>query len=233
MRFIVESEVFGKLENVCFGVVIAKGVDNFTSIKDIKDLLDESASRAYDRFKEKNIKEDPFILPYRESFVKLDINPNKYLSSIEALVKRAAREGNIPHINNTVDLANAISLKYLLPLGTHDIENFEADISVRFSKDGDIFIPFGHTEAEVVEESEMIYAVGRKIKTRRWIWRQSEIGKIIDKSTDIFFPIDGFKGVNDQSVLRARDELEELLREFFSCKTRVGFIDSNNQSFEL
>ena len=48
------------------------------------------------------------------------------------------------------------------------------DVEVRFSREGDKFIPFGETEAEVLDAGELVYAVGDKVRTRRWIWRQRE-----------------------------------------------------------
>ncbi|WP_418889350.1 phenylalanine--tRNA ligase beta subunit-related protein [Porcincola intestinalis] len=47
----------------------------------------------------------------------MNINPNKYFCSIEALFTRIAKGKGVPHINPVVDLGNAISLKYTLPMG--------------------------------------------------------------------------------------------------------------------
>ena len=42
MKFIVEKEIFEKLPNACFGVVMAKGIDNSKAYPEIDRLLDES-----------------------------------------------------------------------------------------------------------------------------------------------------------------------------------------------
>lgn len=44
------------------------------------------------------------------------------------------------------------------------------------------------------------------MKTRRWIWRQGEVGKITNKTKNIFIPIDGFKSKNYDKIIKARDE---------------------------
>lgn len=85
MEFIVEKAIFEKLPNVCFGVVMAKGIDNSKAHPEIDRLLDESIAAAAQRFEGKKVKEESKILPYREAFRTLGINPNKYLCSIEAL----------------------------------------------------------------------------------------------------------------------------------------------------
>ena len=65
MKFIVEKEIFEKLPNACFGVVMAKGIDNNKTYPEIEQLLDESIAAAAQRFEGKKVKEEPDILPYR------------------------------------------------------------------------------------------------------------------------------------------------------------------------
>lgn len=111
MYFSVEKEIFDRLPNACFGVVMAKGIDNRKEYPEIERLLTESIQAAALRFEGKKVKEEPEILPYREAFRTLGINPNKYLCSIEALFTRIAKGKGMPYINPVVDLGNAVSLK--------------------------------------------------------------------------------------------------------------------------
>ncbi|GAA0236074.1 B3/B4 domain-containing protein [Metaclostridioides mangenotii] len=233
MKFKVDKEVFDKLENVCFGVVVAKGIDNTKTVDRISNLLDISIENTENYFEGKKVKESDEILPYRDAFRELGINPNKFMSSIEAMTTRVSKNKKLPYINPVVDLGNSISLKYLLPLGAHDMDLSSDDVSVRFSKEGDKFIPFGENEPELIEGGELIYSVGEKVKTRRWIWRQGEEGKITESSKNIFFPIDGFNDRNVDKVIKARDELAKLIQEIFECEVEVGFVDKDNMEFEI
>ncbi len=233
MRFAVEKEVFSRLENVCFGIVVARGIDNRNSRSEISALLDSSIGSIRERLQDINLKEYPAINLYREAFVKLDFNPNKFMCSIEALVKRIMKGGEFPRINNIVDLGNAISLKYILPLGAHDLNKAEGDIEVRFSRPEDVFVPFGAVEAEKPELGELVYASGSKVKTRRWIWRQSDEGKITEDSSNVFFPIDGFADTNLEAVMASRDELAQALKAIFNCEVKVGLVDKDNPYMEL
>lgn len=233
MKFVVQKDVFEVLPNVYFGVVIARGVDNRNPSEMVAKLLDNSIEEARKRFKNVNIKDHPQISPYREAFNKLGINPNRFLSSIEALTRRVSKGGDIPKICNIVNLANAMSLKYTLPIGAHDMAQFDGDMMVRFSKEGDLFIPFGKQEPEEVEPHEPVYANGHHVKTRKWIWRQSETGKITEESRDIFFPIDGFKESNYEAVNSARDELADILQDLFGCDVKKGFVDKDHPYMDL
>ena len=232
MKFSVSKEVFEKLDNVCFGIVVAKGIDNTKENIEAKEALIKVIGECEEKYKDTKIKEMEEISYYRDAFKKLDINPNKFMSSIEAMLTRVSKGKGLPSINPIVDIGNAVSLKYTLPLGAHDIETLYGDISVKLSKSGDTFIPLGTDEVEILPDGELTYAVEDRIRTRRWIWRQSEQGKIIDKSENIFFPIDGFME-NYDNVIAARDELAEIIKSIFSCEVQVGFVDKNSTEFEI
>ncbi len=232
MKFIVEKEIFDKLENLYVGVVVAKGINNNKEYPSIDNMLDGSIALAEKEFMDKKVKEDELIIPYREAFKSLEINPNKYLCSIEALFTRIAKGKGLPHINPLVNLNNAISLKYTLPMGTHDLTKSASDIEMRYANKNDTFIPMGTDTVEIPDENEVVYAVDNQIRTRRWTWRQSELGKIDENTNYVFFPIDGFQGFNDDKVNLAVQELQEKIKEIFNCEVVSGYVDKENNIFE-
>ncbi len=232
MKFTVSSQVFERLPDACFGVVAVKGVDNTGAKPEIEALLAESIAASEKRFSGIKIKEAPEIVPYRDAFRALDINPNKFMCSIEALLTRISKGKGFPHISPVVDLGNAISLKYDLPIGAHDMGTVPVSLDVRPAREGDSFIPFGETEAEAPEAGEVVYVSGNEVRTRRWTWRQSEVGKIVPGTRDLLFPIDGFAGLNLDKVLAVRSELAGALEAFFAAETRVGLVDREHPVFE-
>lgn len=233
MNFVIENEIFRALPAMCVGVVAAKGVDNSRDCPAITEMLDEAIAVAEQRYFGKKVKEEPEILPYRDAFRTLGINPNKYMCSIEALFTRISKGKGMPHINPLVDLNNAVSILNTLPMGTHDLGLSQEDIVIRYSRPGDTFLPFGTEEEETPEAGEVVYAVGSQIRTRRWTWRQSEHGKIDGNSSFVFFPIDGFTGVNDDKVRSASEQLEALLRKHFGCETVRGFVEREHPMMSL
>lgn len=132
----------------------------------------------------------------------------------------------------SVYFGNAVSLKYTLPMGAHDLGGSE-DICIRLARPGDSFLPFGGDAEEAPDSGEVAYAVGDQVRTRRWTWRQSEHGKITAASSDIFFPFDGFTDFNRERVIAARDELQTLVTRIFACEAAAGLIDAENPSMEL
>jgi DNA/RNA-binding domain of Phe-tRNA-synthetase-like protein len=233
MKFRVYPEVFEKLPNVCFGVVVGYGIDNSVDLPGREQLLDDAVEAARRNLEGQDIKTIRQLIPYRQAFGVLGFNPNKHPSSIEAMLKRVLKGNDIPPINGVVDICNALSLEYLLPMGAHDMDALEGDLEVRFATGEETFIPLGTADEEKADRGELVYADQRSIRTRRWIWRQSDRGKITTESRNIFFPIDGFRGDNCDRILEARNRLAAMLQKFYGCRVEKFFVDSRNKEIEL
>lgn len=232
-KFIVEPKVFDVLPGYCVGCVAVKGLDNRAARARIEAMLDESTAEFSEKYKDANIRELGNIAAFRAAFQTLGMNPNKFMCSIEALMKRVQKNAALPHINPIVDLGNAFSVRYLLPMGAHDTQKLGSDLEVRFSVEGDSFLGMGAEAAEAMPAGELVYASGRTVKTRRWIWRQSEDGKIGEDTADVFFPIDGFKDTSLGDVLAARDGLAAFIAEEFGREARVGLVERGHNEFVI
>lgn len=233
MRFEIAKEVFDLLPNGYFGVVAVKGMDNRKEIPELEQMLQKNIEICEKDFEGIKVKNAEAIAPYRDAFKAIGINPNRYMCSIEALLDRIAKGKGFPHINAVVDLGNAVSIKYRLPIGAHDMETIEEALEVRFAGAEDTFIPFGNGEMENPEEKEVVYVSGNQVRTRRWTWRQSEIGKITEDTSDVLFPIDGFTDFNKDKVIQAAEELAALAEQYFGVKASIGYIDKDNRVFEV
>lgn len=232
-RFVLDPKVSKVLPTYCVGLVAAKGIDNRLAADEIDALLDENVRTFHAQHQDGNIREIPGVAAFREAFRTLSMNPNKYCCSIEALLKRVQKKDELPHINPIVDLGNAFSVKYCLPMGAHDIDRLEDDLVIRFSSVEDHFLPLGETDTEIMPDGELVYVSGHTVKTRRWVWRQSDDGKITEDTKTVVFPIDGFYGINEDQVMEARDKLAERMEAVFNCTVKTGLVDRDNPSFEI
>lgn len=232
MQFSIAPSVLEVFPNMCIGVVVAKELDNLGTDPTIADMLATGMDSLSERVGGRDYKQHPMIAVWRSAFQRVHCNPNKFPSSIEAMVSRIVKGGRLPSINKTVDLINALSLKYLLPMGAHDLDRMEGDLEVRFSRQGDIFTPFGLEDPEELAEGEIVYADGLEVRTRRWIWRQGNRAKVTEESKTVFFPIDGFTDVS-MDIMRAREELAGTLEKLHGAKVQSFFLDATNLSAEF
>ena len=223
MVFSIDAAVFDALPALCVGVVTAEGFDNSAeSVPAIDSLLDGAVADAARHLAGAHASEDPRVQLYRAAFHALGMSPSRYPSSNIALLRRIAKGKGLGRVNPLVDLGNAISIKYALPLGAHAMGEGEV-LELRPSRPGDTFVALGEKDADpTLAPGELVYAVGDLVQTRRWTWRQSENGKMGAATTRAVFPIDGFVGVNDDAVRAACDELAAHLRDDLGARTDVA-----------
>lgn len=232
MKFIVSKEIFDDIPSALFGVIIARGIDNHKKYDWINDMLDESIKECKEFYEGKVVKESAPITYYRDAFRALEINPNKFMCSIEALVTRTVKKGEMPNINTLVDLGNALSLKYNIPLGIHDIDRFSGNMEIKKATGNEDFIPFGGETIEHPDKGEVIYVSGSDVKTRRWTWRQGENSKITEDTTNVFIPLDAFLE-NKEDMLKLQGEFADILKNKLGAIVSIGIVDKDNNEFEF
>lgn len=105
-------------------ILVASNKEN----KKIAKIIEDNIASAEVKFKDKKAKEIDEIIDYRNSLLKLGINPNKFMCSIEAIMTRILKKKGFPSINPIVDLGNVVSIKNVVTLGAHDIGSLKDDI---------------------------------------------------------------------------------------------------------
>jgi len=186
-----------------------------------------------DEIKPDNLRELNNVAFYRDVMIKSGINPNKYPPSVEAMFKRIIKGGQLPVINALVDLCNAVSIEQGISLGGHDLKDIHEDLEVRYSRKGDIFLPFGSEEYEDVQEGELVFTSGNIVQTLKWVWRQSELGKLTNESNDIFFQLVGFEYDEESTLYKAMKDIENLVINRFQGNCCKYIVDINNPSIEF
>ncbi len=214
MKYTVKPEVFELEPELRFGIIVARGLKNRETSADDTARLRKAEEAARVSIKAEELKQQPIIAGYRKVLEKAGINPNKFINSMEAMMKRVLKGGQLPSINSLVDLCNAISIENQVSLGGHDLADIHEDLSVGFTKGGEKFLPFGAEDYETVEAGELVFISGDVVQTRKWVWRQSELGKMTQDTTDVFFQLTGFSDEPDSPLSKALDSLEETLKEF-------------------
>src|SRR4030043_135802 len=121
MFFSIQKELFDLLPDLTIGVAVASGVDNTHSSKEIDDLHNQTVEELRKNFIGDKAQDHPRIKPWRTAFSKLGISGSKFPSSIESMTRRILKGDPFPRINPLVDLYNAISLRFLIPMGGHDL----------------------------------------------------------------------------------------------------------------
>ncbi len=234
MFFSIQEELFERLPDLTIGMVIAKGVDNTRPSKEVEELLRESVERLKKEFSGEKVQEHPRIKPWRNAFAKLGISGSKFPSSIESMARRIIKGDPFPRINPLVDLYNSISLKYLVPMGGHDLDTLKGNISLRFAEGWEPFIPLGGGERIIVPKGELVYRDDEEVLTRNWVWRQCDKDKVTEKTRNIFIPIDLLGEVGgEEELYKIIHDLSDFIPKFLGGTTFSAVLHKKRSSIEF
>lgn len=233
MKYTVKPEVFELNPNLRFGIIVAKGLKNTDTLAEETERLRNAEKNVREIIKPEELKAQPIIKGYRLVMENAGINPNKFANSMEAMMKRVLKGGQLPTINSLVDICNAISIENQVSLGGHDLADIENDLSVGFTKGTEKFLPFGAQEYEPVEAGELVFTSGEVVQTRKWVWRQSELGKMKLDTKDVFFQLVGFDDSPESPLIKALDSLEQVLDKKFKGTFKRYIVKPENPEIEF
>ncbi|MDR3573858.1 MAG: phenylalanine--tRNA ligase beta subunit-related protein [Anaerolineaceae bacterium] len=233
MRYSVDTSVFEINPDIKFGVLIGKNIKNSATMPDDEDRLREAEKRMRENYQADQVRELLNVSLYRDFMTNAGINPNRFPPSVEAMFKRILKGGALPVINALVDLCNAVSIEQMISLGAHDLNDIQEDLEVRFGKEGDLFLPFGAAEYEAVDKGELVFASGNVVQTRKWIWRQSELGKTTIDSKEIFFQLVGFDDDKGAALNKAMEDIERLVTDRFRGSCEKYIVDLNHRTIDF
>ena len=116
----------------------------------------------------------PELAVWRDAYKAFGVKKTSYRSSVERLLKSLQRGNGLPRVNPLVDLYNAISARYRLPIGADDLALVTSPLAFRYARPTDTFIALGDRNAtpDPPKDGEIVYADAEKCLCRRWNWYQ-------------------------------------------------------------
>ena len=140
--------------------------------------------------------------------------PNRTPCSAEALRKRALKQGALPAINAVVDVYNALSLRYAIPVGGEDMAAYAGSPRLIVAGGSEPFetMANGETVIESPEPGEVVWRDDLGVTCRRWNWRQGPRTRLTEASRDMWFVFERLDPMPMDAVQEAAETLVEYLR---------------------
>jgi len=115
----------------------------------------------------------PEIQAWRRAFAQLGLKPTQYRCASESLLRRFRKEGSLPALHPLVDLCNAISMAYAIPVAVLDAAQITGSLEVRYATGDEEYLTFAG-DIEHPAPGEVIFAdQAGQAHARRWTNRQS------------------------------------------------------------
>ncbi|AXB44924.1 B3/4 domain-containing protein [Amycolatopsis albispora] len=144
-------------------------VESFDGTYDLTKYL-EIAEQRLDGTTETQL---PEIQAWRRAYTQLGLKPTQYRCASEALLRRFRKDKVLPRIHPVIDLCNAVSLAYAIPVAVLDLAHIAGDLEVRYATGREEYLTFGG-EVEHPQPGEVVFAdEAGQAHARRWTNRQS------------------------------------------------------------
>lgn len=179
MRFRHSDEVWRDFPTLVPGVLFASGI---TAGPSPGARTDRFLAIARSRLEEMPEGEMPQIQAWRRAFSRMGLKPTQYRCASESLLRRFRKEGTIPRLHPLVDLCNAVSLAFAIPVAVFDISAINGDLEVRYAAGDENYLTFSG-EVEHPAAGEVIFAdTAGQAHARRWTNRQSGLSAVRDQT---------------------------------------------------
>lgn len=189
---------------------VVYGVDNTRYTSQLEEEINRIVEEIRGALSLETLKDHHIIRAYRDFYWKtLKIDPTKQRPAQEALLRRVLRGESLPRINPVVDAGNAISIKYIVPIGLYDISKIHGKtLRIRLSRKGEVFHPIGGRPHEL--DNQIVLAANDQI-LHVYPYRDSVETKIDVSTKDVLIVVAGVPGVEEERLINATLHLRRLL----------------------
>jgi DNA/RNA-binding domain of Phe-tRNA-synthetase-like protein len=177
--------------------------------------------------------EFPEIRAWRRAYARMGVKPTQYRCAAEALLRRYRKDRSLPRIHPLIDLCNAMSLAYAIPVAALDTARISGWLEVRPATGRETYLTFaGETEHPDPGEVTFADAAGRA-HARRWTHRQSGYSAVRDTTGTALIVAEAVHETASADIPRLTAALAEELNELWSAAPTTATLSQTAPRFDL
>ena len=221
-KFITDDSFWNLFPDASIGVLSVADLNSSAALgeaqaAEIAALLERANKTAKKYLEHATISENPVVAVWRQAYRKF---PGKKGArcSVEALLKRVLLDHPVGSISPGVDITNAISLKYALPIGVENMDAFDGDLHLGTMKGGEDFLPIGSEKQEPPVPGELAYYDSTGAVCRCWNWRDGQRTAVRDDTAREFIAMECVEPERVEDLRSAISELAMLLEQYMGAR---------------
>ncbi|HIE5967668.1 TPA: B3/B4 domain-containing protein [Enterobacter hormaechei] len=168
------------------------------------------------------------LAAWDEVFKAFGAKPKRTPCSASALRKRVMRDGSLPPLDPVVDIYNAISIRYAIPVGGENLAAYSGAPRLTLADGSEPFDTFkeGEPVVENPEPGEVIWRDDLGVTCRRWNWRQGIRTRLDSQAQSMWFILESLPSMPLAALQEADDELVSNLQKLMPGATaRVQLLE--------
>lgn len=233
-KFIVDDNFWELFPDMMIGVLIVKNMKTDQTItsqkqESLEKLLEEANQIAKKYVPNEPISQNEIPSIWRKAYRQFPTKKGARCS-IENLLKRVLKDKPVGPIAASVDITNAISLKFGFPIGAEDMDKIEGDIHLGALQGGEAFMPIGSDTEDPGLEGEIAYYDQAGVMCRCFNWRDGQRTQITDKTDYEFIAMECIQPERLEDLQQALYELSCLLENHLNANiVTKAIVNQNNR----
>jgi DNA/RNA-binding domain of Phe-tRNA-synthetase-like protein/SAM-dependent methyltransferase len=229
MVFWHDAKIRADFPELAAGVVLAAGV---TSDADVTEAVTRLRARADERLAGGSEAELPEIQAWRRAFARMGLKPTQYRCASESLLRRYKKERSLPSILPLVDLCNALSMAYAIPVAVLDADQVDWPLQVRYADGTENYLAFSG-ETEQPRPGEVVFAdAGGSAHARRWTNRQSAGSAVRPGTSTVLIVAEAMHESAAADVARLIEEISAEVAAAWPVRPRPAMLTADQPRFE-
>ena len=230
MQFSHYDEIWRDFPDLVPGVLYAEGITASAAVADRIAVFEARARARLDGISEGEL---PEVQAWRRTFAKMGLKPTQYRCASEALLRRFRKEGSLPPIHPLIDLCNALSLAFAIPIAVFDVARIADFLQVRPASGQEVYMTFSG-EAEHPEAGEVVFAdAAGRAHARRWTNRQSGESAVREQTRSVLIVAEALHEHAAEDVPQLVATLAEELARLWSCTPSRAILARHTPRFSF
>ncbi|MER6583575.1 phenylalanine--tRNA ligase beta subunit-related protein [Nonomuraea sp. NPDC001023] len=228
MRFQHSADIWRDFPDLVPFALHVTGVDAAARVDDqVARYCDLAARRAAPE------SELPEIQAWRRAFTRMGLKPTQYRCASESLLRRFRKEGALPRLHPLIDLCNAVSIAFAVPVAVFDVSRVSGFVEVRYASGAETYLTFSG-ETEHPAAGEVIFAdAGDQAHARRWTNRQSGLSAVRDTTTDVLILAEALHETARADVERLATALYDELTALWPVSPKSEILTASSPRFDF
>jgi len=231
MQFSHHPEIWRRFPELGAGTLYAAGIRPQVSVATQVERFNTIAKSRLDAAGTES--DLPEIKAWRAVFSRMGLKPTQYRCASESLLRRFRKEGTLPPIHPLIELCNAASIAFAIPVAALDVAKIAWPLQVRPATGEEKYLSFAN-EIEHPEPGEVTFADAQgQAHARRWTHRQSGLSAIRDDTASVLIVMEAVHPNAAADAQALRDALATAIAEVWGIAPQGGFVTAASPMFEF
>ena len=173
----------------------------------------------------------PQVQAWRRAFARMGLKPTQYRCASESLLRRFRKEGALPRIHPLIDVCNAISMAYAIPVAVLDLAHVTGALQVRHADGSERYLSFAG-EWEHPEPGEVTFVdEAGQAHARRWTHRQSGLSAVRASTSQVLVIAEAMHPGAGDDMPQLVQAVQEALAHAWGVPARSAILTADAPRF--